>query len=108
MKPADLILRCYGYRRKDGTWYAVCIDLNLDAEGQSVKDIKRSLNHAIHGYLETIAEVNDGDSFVHLIRRPSPLKDRILYQAIRLVHSVRRAVAFTEAVPIHPAAHCGA
>lgn len=108
MKPTDLILRCYGYRRKDGTWYAVCIDLNLDAEGSSVKDVKRSLNYAIHGYFDTIAEIENGESLAHLIRRPAPLKERVFYQVIRLAHSVRRAVAFTEAVPVHPAAHCGA
>lgn len=108
MKPSDLILRCYGYKRKDGTWYAVCIDLNLDAEGGSINDVKRSLNHAIRGYFETVSEVEDGDSLVHLIWRPAPLKERALYQVIRLAHSLRRAVAFQEAVPIYPAAHCAA
>lgn len=108
MKPSDLILRCYGYERRDGTWYAVCIDLNLDAEGSSINDVKRSLNHAIRGYLETVSEGEDCDSLVHLIWRPAPLKDRVLYQAIRIAHSLRRAVAFQEAVPIYPATHCHA
>ena len=108
MKPADLILRCYGCERKDGTWYAVCIDLNLDAEGGSFSEVKRSLNQAISGYLETIAEVNDPASLVQLLRRPAPLKERAFYHSMRLAHLFRRFVAFEQAVPVHPASHCPA
>ncbi len=108
MKPSDLILRCYGYERKDGSWYAVCIDLNLDAEGRSFDDVKRSMNQAILGYLETVAEVKDQPSLIHLIRRPAPLKDRLFYHCLTIAHWFRRWVAFEEAVPVYPAAHCGA
>ena len=112
MKPADLILRCYGYERKDRTWYAVCIDLNLDAEGRSIEDVKLQLFDAIYGYLETIAEVDDPTSLVRLIRRPAPFKDRFFYQLIHASYVfrrwIRRWVTFEEAVPVYPAAHCSA
>lgn len=104
MRLEDLFLRCYAYQRWEGSWYAVCIDLNLDAEAPSFDAVRCSLNEAIIGYLQTVLETQDKESLVHLIRRPAPTKDLIRYTVIkslnRVAHFVRSCVTFLEPVPV--------
>jgi hypothetical protein len=110
MKPEDLLVRCYARRRSPGHWYAVCIDLNLDAEADSLQNVKRSLDLAINGYLRTVIDGQNQASIAHLIRRPAPIKDRAFYYAAKFLNQVARLhrsyIAFKEAVPIHLAHNC--
>ncbi len=49
MHANQLLLRCYAKRTNEGKWYAMCIDLNVDAEADSIPDVKISLERAIIG-----------------------------------------------------------
>ncbi len=53
MHANQLMLRCYAKRTNEGKWYAMCIDLNVDAEADGIPDVKISLERAMIGYLET-------------------------------------------------------
>lgn len=102
MRPEDLILRCYARRLEKDRWYAVCLEFNLDAEGDSLQAVRRSLDQAIIGYLETVATRRGEGSIAHLLKRSAPLKDWVIYYAIRLVVAIRRlrsVATFQEAIP---------
>lgn len=55
MHPKKLILRGY-VRPKRDYFLAVCIDLNLVAQGETIQEALDSLKEAIEGYLEEISE----------------------------------------------------
>lgn len=59
MHANQLMLRCYAKRTNEGTWYATCIDLNIDAEADSIPDVNVSLERAMIGYLETVIDADD-------------------------------------------------
>jgi hypothetical protein len=103
VRPTDLLLRCYAKKVGKDKWYAVCVDLNLDAEGSSFVDVKRSMDNAIIGYLQTVFETNSPASIPDLLRRQAPLKDRIKYY---LAKRLRIASPFYEAIPVHLAHRC--
>ena len=71
------IFRCYGYRSRDGLWQAVCIDLNLAAQGANVEEVKKKLKQMIESYLESVFDTNDEDSISALLFRKAPIFDRI-------------------------------
>jgi hypothetical protein len=104
MRPTDLLLRCYAQQQASGRWYAVCVDLNLDAEAPSLPEAKRSLENAILGYLETVLDTSAAESIPHLLHRPAPWKGRATYALIRTLALVRlqwrKAIAFLEPVPV--------
>lgn len=103
VRPADLLLRCYAKQVSKEKWYAVCIDLNLDAEGSSLVDVKRSMDDAIIGYLQTALETKSPAAIPHLLRRPAPLKDWVKYY---LAKRLRIASSFYEAIPVRLAHRC--
>jgi hypothetical protein len=83
--------------------------LNIDAEAESLQDVKRSLEGAIEGYLQTVLESQEQGSIAHLIKRPSPLKDWMLYYIAKWLKVVRRICnteVFKESIPIHLAYNC--
>ena len=49
MHANQLMLRGYAKRTNEGKWYAMCIDLNVDAEADGIPDVKISLERAIIG-----------------------------------------------------------
>ena len=106
MKPADLILRCYAERDSDGTWFAMCIDLNLYARADNLAGVKRKLHHFILDYVRE-ALTDDVQYVNHLMPRPAPLNFRIRYHVIalkvRLHAAAKRWVTFTETLPVVPA-----
>ena len=106
MKPQDLILRCYGYKASDGKWVAKCIDLALVVEEDSIEKLKKSLQDAIVGYIETVYDTKDKESIPKLLRRKSPAKDIIEYHFVALLcnmHKMKNKLVFEEAVPMRPA-----
>lgn len=114
MRTDQLLLRCYARQTAPGRWYAVCIDLNLDAEAESFPAVKRSLDEAIVGYFLTVLDTQDKESLAHLLSRPAPLKDRLTYHAINHLSKLRSKrhdgdrpyAAFKDPVPIHLALGC--
>ena len=51
-----LSLRCYAYA-KDGTWQAICVDLDIATFAESLDEVKASLATCIEMYLEGIDEL---------------------------------------------------
>ena len=49
-------LRCMA-RGQDGDWEAICVDLDIAAQGTSFEEVRDSLHEAIDMYLERIAEL---------------------------------------------------
>lgn len=82
ISPQDLVIRCYAEREPDGTWFAMCIDLNLCAEAGSLDDAKRKLRAIIRDYiLEVMTRFNESPE---LLRRPAPLSFVFRYHLISL------------------------
>ena len=103
MRTDQLFLRCYAKQLKTGQWYAVCIDLNIDAEAETLQAVKFSLEDAILGYLETVTDTDDRSSFETLLRRPASLSHRLFYyftKYVTKIHSIVNFHAFEEPVPI--------
>lgn len=103
MRMEQLFLRCYAKQMTNGQWYAMCIDLNIDAEAESLQGVKASLEDAILGYLETVTDTDNRSSFEALLRRPASLSHRLFYyfaKHVTKIHSVVKSHAFEEPVPI--------
>jgi predicted RNase H-like HicB family nuclease len=109
MKVTDLVLRCYAEPEKDGEWFAICIDLNLYARGDSLEEAKTKLHQVIKGYL-TDAVTVDSEYAASLIYRKAPFYFRARYHLLSLISNFRRAAvrcmcpqSFTEYMPVKPA-----
>ena len=77
MKKPEMFFRCYA--RKDGDVYvAVCIDLNLAFQGDTVEAARKGLDTLIHEYLQDAIEHNR-EHLADLIDRPAPLNLRMRY-----------------------------
>lgn len=108
MKTSDLIVRCYAEQEKDGTWFAMCIDLNLYACGDSDSEAKRKLHGFIRNYVNEALTV-DSEYIESLIPRPAPIGFRIKYHMISLICLFRLMARtctsnkFKEHLPVVPA-----
>lgn len=70
------------YLRPNGPgWYANCIDLCLDAEGDTLHETLQKLNDSVMGYLQTVRERDLGAAFLH---RPSAWRHRLWYYSIKI------------------------
>jgi predicted RNase H-like HicB family nuclease len=103
MKPADLVLRCYA-EQDDGSWFAICLDLNLYARGDSYEEVRDKLFKLIAGYVkEALADV---DYFDDLVPRRAPLSFWLRYACLwceSKIHQARSAIRFTLLMPLVPA-----
>lgn len=72
--PRPLVIRGFVVPRPNGTWYAHCIDLTIDALAPSREEAIDQLNRASVAYLEWASERRD----VPVLRR-SPLRFRLRY-----------------------------
>lgn len=82
-----LTMRCYA-RRHGRLWHAICIDLDIAADGALFQDARASLLMCIELYLEAITELSPGERRRFLIRR-SPWYVRLkmaLLAALRFAH----------------------
>ncbi len=105
IKPADLVLRCYGHKKKNGKWYGVCLELNLAAEAKDREELKDKLFEMIKSYIDTVFDTDDRDSIPDLLRRNAPIKDWLFYYYIKLLDIIKNFpenFIFTELIPIHP------
>jgi len=107
--PGELVLRCYGHRQHDGSWYGVCLDLNLAVQADSVESLRRKLRDVIADYIETVLDTKDTGSVPALLTRRAPLSDWLTYYFIGLALFVRRlpdSLTFKETLPFHLACNC--
>jgi len=106
LKPAQLVLRCYA-EPDEGSWFAMCIDLNLYARADSPEAVQTKLEEIIREYV-TEALTDDRASVADLLPRPAPMTFRLRYHYIALHNRVCRvarnsARLFLESVPLIPA-----
>lgn len=72
LKAEKLVLRCYA-TCKNGQWTAVCIDLSLAAQSDSLRDAKHRLDAQIRSYIND-ALVGPDNRYAHqLLKRKAPL-----------------------------------
>ena len=64
-------LRCYAEREEDGSWFALCLDLNLYSRGDSFDEAKAKLDRLVGGYLKE-ALTKDKEHFHALVPRHAP------------------------------------
>jgi len=74
----EAVLRCYAERDADGTWFAMCLDLNLYARADSPREAQQQLHDAIVAHLEAANEMAPEDKR-DLVPRPAPLRFRLRY-----------------------------
>ena len=108
--PRDLVIRCYVEQEPDGSWFAMCIDLNLCAQGDSLDATKQRLHAIILDYIDSA--MREHQDSPHLLRRRAPLRFVIRYHSIALswnleqwIHRerLRRQERYEQAVPMVPA-----
>jgi len=102
--PSSLVLRCYGYKKKDSQWCGVCIDLNLAVEADSAEQLKAKMGEVISSYIDTVLDTEDMASIPDLISRRAPLRDFCIYCFIKfmlLIRRFHRNITFKEFIPFH-------
>lgn len=103
-----LHVRCYARRQKDGSWFAICLDLNLCVDAGSFAEAKRRLHEVTLEYLVE-AYGADRKHLGQLVPRRAPLYFWLEYALLRLVGAVRStrdglsASVFGDDVPLAPA-----
>lgn len=103
MIPSKLIVR--GYVKPDGNqWVAVCIDLSLAAQADSMEAAKRKLMEQIKSYV-TEAVTIDSEHAEYLLTRKAPLSQRLEYYLIAMKERlhINGARDFSCPMPLIPA-----
>lgn len=78
-------LRCYA--RKEGDHYvAMCVDLNVATQADSMEEVKKDLFDAIRGYLICVNQL--GDKGKHLLHRRAPLSYWMEYYTIMILQKI--------------------
>ena len=105
MKPVNLVLRCYAEKGRDGTWFAMCIDLNLYAREDSLHAVRSKLHGFLLDYVREACTVNS-DFIADLIPRRAPMYFWARYYWLVLRSKIDVAAkkrTFNEALPLVPA-----
>lgn len=110
MNVSDLVLRCYAEREKDGSWFAICLDLNLTAQAGTAKEAKVKLHALINQYVREALTV-DRKYLSDLLPRRAPFSFFVRYYFIRIIcaiHGIDRRGnhakrIFKENLPVVPA-----
>lgn len=75
-------LRCYA--KKDGdVFVAVCIDLCLAAQGETIQEAVQKLDSQIEFYVTDVME-NEKEYAEQLLSRKAPLMQRLTYHMIKV------------------------
>ncbi len=108
MRPIDLKLRCFAQQENDKSWFAICIDLNLFAQGETANEARKKLHAIIADYL-TEALTVDEQYIDDLIPRRAPFYFIFRYYWLMLSTNLdgiikhTPAQLFTEHLPLVPA-----
>jgi predicted RNase H-like HicB family nuclease len=62
----------------DGHWEAICLDLNIATQGQSLREVQRLLGEAIRTYIEDACKEDDATRD-QLLSRQAPLHVRLYW-----------------------------
>jgi hypothetical protein len=88
MRIDDIVLRCYAERERDGSWFAICLDLNLAVQADSPKEAKAKLHAQIAQYVRE-AFTSDKEYIGDLLPRKAPLSFFLRYYFIRAICAMR-------------------
>lgn len=97
------ILRCYA-KKEQAQWVAVCIDLGLAAQADSLEQAKRKLESMVETYIQEAVTIHRQYA-KQLLTRKATLSQRLEYYVIKLgcqltgfiqPQNPKRAVLFTE------------
>lgn len=116
VNPGDLKLRGYAERESDGSWFIICVDLNLYARADSLSEARSKLHEFMVDYLREAFE-QDREYFDQLVPRPAPLHFRLKYRWLVFLSQLRglkdhgrngrddlsRPGPFSEAMPLQVA-----
>lgn len=80
-------LRCYSVRQENG-WFALCLDLNLAAEADSLEEVRQHLDAIIQDYLDDV--IAHPEHLADLVPRHAPLRFWLEYYGIRTRMGLRR------------------
>lgn len=72
------LLTCFA-RGHDGHWEAICLDLNIAAQGESFQEVKNLLSKSIETYVEDVMNENDTATRQRLLSRQAPLLTRLYW-----------------------------
>ena len=101
IRPANLVTRCLALRKGD-YWVAICLDLDLVAQATTLPQVKRLLNAQIASYISDAVGL-DAEKADYLLTRKAPLRFRLLYRFVKLIHGTKRRLSFESALPLVPA-----
>lgn len=95
-----IVLRCYAVKR-DGEFYAECVDLDISVTRPTLQEAIKALNDAVMGHV--VVAVEHG-CVSELVPRPSPLLHRLYYRFLILATKVLSliktdAAVFDQVVP---------
>ena len=96
----ELKLKCYA-QRYGQRWQAVCVDLDIAADGESFANAKESLATCIELYLEAVAE-SPPEEHARLLSRRSPLHVRFKFTVLTMLTGFRHRNAFSRKFIVHP------
>jgi predicted RNase H-like HicB family nuclease len=88
--------------RRDGDWFAVCIDLDIAVQGQSFVDVRQNLQQAIKLYVERVSELPEAEQ-ARLLNRRSPWHIRAKFALLSLLIRVRKRDEYERqfTLPVH-------
>lgn len=87
---SPFIVRCYA-KQQEGQWVALCIDLDLAAQGETLESVREKLSEQVASYLEEAISIDRAHA-VTLLTRKAPFRYRAEYQWLRALHGVMRRV----------------
>ena len=93
-------VRCYAYGA-DNDWQAICVDLDISVDGDSLREARDSLISCIELYLKRVAELPENQPKQHLTRI-SPWQVRWKLACKAWLSSIVSRSAFQEfTIPSH-------
>jgi hypothetical protein len=96
--PKKLLLRCLAFERK-GYWLAMCVDLDLAVQADTLPKAKRLLREQMHSYIDDVLSV-DNQHAGDLLTRKAPMRYVALYHFIKLTHAAKRMLSYETTMPM--------
>jgi hypothetical protein len=88
----EIILRCLSFREEYRV-ISVCIDLDIFAEGDTLKESKEKLLDGVSLYVKHAIDEKEVDK---LIPRYAPFKYRLIYKFLEILSMVKRIKKYLE------------
>ena len=109
ISPSRLVLRCYGYRTKNGKWFGLCLNFDIAVEAESRERLQEKMHEFIKSYIETVLDTEDPASIPELLSRRAPMKDWAIYYGIKALLFIKNFpdnFTFKDTLPFYLASSC--